>query len=194
VVNFLKQTKKYNLLKFVELLSNYLENLAGITSTISCALMVIIVIMGVISRYIFNNSLLWTEELSRYLMICMAFIAIIAACKTNDNIALLSIRNLLPKKIQIIIKYFNRFWIIFFLYIIAIYGYSGALRGMRQVSASLHVPLGIFFMVVPISAMLVIVQIIFMMIIELLRYKESKSIQFDHQIGNSNIDEKEWLM
>ena len=194
MVNFLKQTKKYNLLKFVELLSNYLENLAGITSTISCALMVIIVIMGVISRYIFNNSLLWTEELSRYLMICMAFIAIIAACKTNDNIALLSIRNLLPKKIQIIIKYFNRFWIIFFLYIIAIYGYSGALRGMRQVSASLHVPLGIFFMVVPISAMLVIVQIIFMMIIELLRYKESKSIQFDHQIGNSNIDEKEWLM
>jgi len=190
----LKQTKKYNLLKFVELLSNYLENLAGITSTISLTLMVIVVLMGVFSRYIFNNPLLWTEELARYLMIWMAFIAIITACKTNDNIALLSIRDLLPKKIQVIIKYFNRFLIIFFLYIIAVYGYSGALRGMKQVSASLNVPLGIFFMIVPISAILVIVQIIFMMIIELLRYKESKSIQFDHQIGNSKIDEKEWLM
>jgi TRAP-type C4-dicarboxylate transport system permease small subunit len=193
-VNVLKQTKKYNLLKFVELLSNYLENLAGITSTISLTLMVIVVLMGVFSRYIFNNPLLWTEELARYLMIWMAFIAIITACKTNDNIALLSIRDLLPKKIQVIIKYFNRFLIIFFLYIIAVYGYSGALRGMKQVSASLNVPLGIFFMIVPISAILVIVQIIFMMIIELLRYKESKSIQFDHQIGNSKIDEKEWLM
>lgn len=190
----MKQTKKYNLLKCVELLSKYLENLAGITSGIFLVIMVIVVLMGVFSRYILNNPLMWSEELSRYLMIWMAFLAISTACKTNDNIALLSIRSLLPKKIQVIIKYFNRFWIIFFLYIIAVYGYSGALRGMRQYSASLNVPLGIFLMVVPISAILVIIQIIFMMIMELSRYKESKWIQFDNQIGNSKIDEEEWLM
>lgn len=177
----MKQTKKYNLLKCIELLSNYLENLGVITSGISLVIMVIVVLMGVFYRYVLNNPLLWSEELSRYMMIWMAFLALISACKTNDNIALLFVRNLLPKKIQVIIKYFNRFLIICFLYIIAVYGYSGALRGMRQYSASLNVPLGIFFIVIPISAILVIIQIIFMMILELSRYKESK-------------DEEEWLM
>lgn len=182
------------MLRCVDQAGDYLAKVAAAFSTLSLSAMLLIVLVGVFFRYCLNNPLLWSEELSRYMMIWMAFFAISTACRTNENIALLSVRALFPKQMQVIVKYFNRFWILGFLVVLTVYGYYGALRGMRQLSASLDVPLGIFFMIVPISAVLVIIQILFMTILEASGYKQWKIDQGSLSETKAEGQEEEWLM
>ena len=183
----------YKIMRIVDQASHYLANLAATFSTLSLSVMVLIVLLGVFFRYCLNNPLVWSEELARYMMIWMAFLAVSTACRTNENIALLSGRALLPRKIQVIVKYFNRVWMLGFLAVLALYGYYGALRGMGQVSASLNVPLGIFFMIVPVSAVLVMIQILFMTIVEVSGYKQWKIARAANLEGSATVEE-EWLM
>src|SRR5438445_1637450 len=38
------------------------------------------------TRYVMNDSAAWTEEIARYLLICVVFIGMAAAVRTNTNI------------------------------------------------------------------------------------------------------------
>lgn len=49
-------------------------------------LLIIVVALQFVSRYIFNDSIAWTEEIARYLLIIMCFVGGIM-CKKKVNIS-----------------------------------------------------------------------------------------------------------
>ena len=50
----------------------------------------------VVSRYVFNNSLVWTEEISRYFIVLMAFMGISYGIKNTAHLRMDIIENLAP--------------------------------------------------------------------------------------------------
>ena len=50
------------------------------------------------TRYVMNDSAAWTEEIARYLLICVTFIGIAAAVRTNTNIHVDFFYRLMPAK------------------------------------------------------------------------------------------------
>jgi TRAP-type C4-dicarboxylate transport system permease small subunit len=51
------------------------------------------------TRYVLNNSASWTEEIARYLLICMVFIGIAAAVRTTRHIHVDFVYRLVPEPV-----------------------------------------------------------------------------------------------
>src|SRR6266566_2085230 len=56
--------------------------------TISCMAIVLISFVAVVCRYVFNNSLTWSEELTRYMFIWVVFLGAAVSVRQRANIAI----------------------------------------------------------------------------------------------------------
>src|SRR5262245_34060840 len=60
----------------------------------------IVVFLQFYTRYFVNNSLAWTEEIARYLLICSAFAGSVMAMRKRSHIAVEALHVYLPKKLS----------------------------------------------------------------------------------------------
>ena len=74
------------------------ENLEMYICIVLLALFSTILFIQVIMRYIFNNSLSWSEELARYLFIWLVFIGISYGSKQMKHLRIDVFLNIFPKK------------------------------------------------------------------------------------------------
>lgn len=77
-------------------------------------------VMGVqiTMRYIFNNSLVWSEELTRYLFVWSTFISISYCIKNQSSIQIENLFNVVPKSVQKVMALVAKITILlFFLYV-----------------------------------------------------------------------------
>ncbi|GHE19968.1 TRAP transporter small permease [Halomonas urumqiensis] len=89
-----------------------LDRLEEILASLSLAVMVILISMQVFFRYVLGDSLVWSEELSRYLLIWAVYIGCSFAAREDRHLEVTFIRSLLGPRA-------NR-WIISFSYIVTI--------------------------------------------------------------------------
>ena len=81
-------------------------------------------IMGVqiVSRYVFQNSLTWSEELVRYMFVWSAFLGVPFCIKHGLSIKVDQFRNLFPIPLQKVLMYIDK--IIIFLLFLVLFIYS----------------------------------------------------------------------
>ncbi len=111
--------------------------------------MVLIVMAQVVFRYGFNNSLAWTEELSKALMVWTAFLVAPWAYRHGQNVAIETVSEALPAWLQ---RTLNLIITLLVLWICAVFfGHSLGFvaRGMQSEAASLPVATGVFYLIVP---------------------------------------------
>ncbi len=117
------------------------------TAILIICLVVMTVIMGIqiVSRYAFNSSLAWTEELTRYLFVWSGFISISFAVQKKIAIRIDMLVNLLSQRLKavaMIVCYLLEFAL--FAYLIPFsYGYLQKTIATRQVSTAMQIPMGI---------------------------------------------------
>jgi len=92
-------------------------------------LMILFVFMGVFWRYILNDSLSWTDETARYLMVWLGFLGMSFAAQTNDHIGVMMLIDKFPPRLRHAILVFDRLVVLIFLFVLAFY----SLRHMRSV-------------------------------------------------------------
>ena len=82
-------------MKILRWLDNYLEEVIMIVLLIC---MVIVMGVQVAARYIFNQSLSWSEELTQYMFVWATFISISYCVKKRISIKIEQFLNILPEK------------------------------------------------------------------------------------------------
>lgn len=122
----------------------------GITGIILLAITVIIFIQ-VIYRKVLQNSLAWSEELTKYLMVWMTFLATgyILGRGAHSNMDMLVTK--LPKSLQLIINKISGVLLMFFSYVVLKYGYELTLLGTRQKSSALLIPMNYVYLSIPVG-------------------------------------------
>ena len=116
------------------------------------SLMFIIVGINVFSRFIFNRSIDWADELPRYLFIWFSFLAAVIAYAADEHIGI----DLLIKKItnekqkKIVLIFTHTLTLIFFMFL-AVYG-TMLCFSVNNYSPILEIPMNYIFSVIPISA------------------------------------------
>ena len=133
-------------------------NWAVITCT---AAMLIVVLLGIISRAGFNAAFHWSEELGRYTMIYAGCLGIGLALKRGLHVGIALMVNKLPRKLAITCDIIGRILITVFLVVMTIQGiYVCEIVSMRT-SPSMGFNMAWVFIITPITAIL---QLIFLLL------------------------------
>lgn len=132
-----------------------IQKLINIFLSAAIFAMTLIIFFQVISRYIFNSPLVWSEELSRYLFVWISFLAIADAVRTKSHIALSILTDRMNEDRKQIISRLN-YSLTCIIGIIITYGGIVLMNlGVRQSSATLGVPMFLVYLVIPVSGVLI---------------------------------------
>ncbi len=123
---------------------------------------IILLTIQIGSRFIFNNSIPWTEEVSRYAFLWLVYVSVSLVAKQNGHIRIIDHLKLLPKKIaKALLLISDAIWIVFNL-VVVVEGFK-LFANMDQyplMSAVLHWDLKYIFLVIPLSFLLASIRII----------------------------------
>ena len=109
--------------------------------------------LQVIFRYILNNSLIWSEELTRYSIIWTVFIAAPVALVRKIHINVDVIFNRLPTKIRILTECFINLGVLFFTVVLLIYGIKLTGKTLATPSPSMAIPMGYVYLSIPFGSL-----------------------------------------
>jgi TRAP-type C4-dicarboxylate transport system permease small subunit len=119
---------------------------------------VILAILGasVVARYALNDSIVWAEELMRFLFIWMFFLSMAEVSRNGAHLALDLFPSLLPPKPRRVVNILIEIISIAFLAVLCWYAVQVAVYNMRQNSPALLIPYGYIYFAIPVGCVLMI--------------------------------------
>ena len=120
------------------------------------AVMVIVVFAQVIFRFVLEKPLPWSEEVARYIMVWITFLGAALAVKKMAHPQVEVFVDFLPRKIRFSVYIVAMALSCIFYTVIVYYGSMFVTSSMMQPSAVMRIPMGLVYMVIPISGLLLI--------------------------------------
>jgi TRAP-type C4-dicarboxylate transport system permease small subunit len=118
------------------------------------AVMASLVFTNVITRYIFNFSIMWAEEVSQYLMIWIAYLSAGLAMREGRHVAIEVLQDRLPGVLAMRLRMLVGALVLAFLGVVTVLGFQFVAFAWQQETPVLNISLGIPYLAVPIGAML----------------------------------------
>ena len=123
---------------------------------------VALVFIQVIMRYVFSNSLTWSEELARYLYVWQTWIGVSYSARNGTHLRITMLRDRLPQKGQQILELFVTIvWVIFGIFMIVMGMRTVAtITAYGQTSAALMIPMQFCYVSIPIGMFLMCIRLV----------------------------------
>jgi TRAP-type C4-dicarboxylate transport system permease small subunit len=123
------------------------------------ALMILDVWLGVISRYLVDMKITWTEEFARYLMIWAALLAVSCGVYYREHVGLMLLVEALPRKLHHAIRLLIDVIGIAFFTILFIYGINLTSEGASQYATIFNMTMTLPYAAVPVASALAVIQL-----------------------------------
>lgn len=124
------------------------DHLEEVLLGILLAVITIVMFIQVILRFVFSSALVWAEELCRTCYVWTCFISAAYCVKINKHLRVMTIVELVPRKVQVVCAFLTDF-LLLVLWGILLYSsvpvVAKTFRG-GQTWASVKLPLGIIYM------------------------------------------------
>ena len=121
--------------------------------------------LQVVMRYAFNAPLVWSEELARFAMIWLVFLAAALAARKRQHIAVTGLFSLQAPAERLLSAGLT----VVFLVVVAVVGWQGYLITLRttiQRSTALQIPMSAIYAAIPTAAALMIVCVLLSLMID----------------------------
>jgi C4-dicarboxylate transporter, DctQ subunit len=175
--------------ELIRKLGKLFNNIEYVALVTALAVMVIVIFSQVVMRYVFNNSLSWSEEFARYLFVWFSWMGVSAAVKDKEHLKVDILLTALDKRGLLKTKEITNIivalvWLATTL-IVAYYGYQVVIAQMNMnvVTPAMRMPVWIGYLSVPACSLVVGIRL-------LVRIVESVKILFGNEsiilIGNEN--------
>lgn len=139
-----------------ETLNGVVKHLAAVLT----AAMAVLVFLQVLFRYVLNSPLDWSEELSSFAFVWMALLGASVGLRHNQHPRLDIFFNRFPVGLQKVVMTLVNLSIIFVLVVLSIFGVKLTLAMRMQRTAALGYSVSFVYMVLPISAVIMLVHVI----------------------------------
>jgi TRAP-type C4-dicarboxylate transport system permease small subunit len=110
----------------------FYERIIRLLAGSSMALIVVVMVVQVVARYVFNASLIWAEELCRYILIWMTFLFVGYAYHRGELVVLDLFSSSVSPRVYMAIRVVTAIPVAIFLYLIIVTGLVHALRFSAQ--------------------------------------------------------------
>lgn len=120
--------------------------------------MTAIVLLQIVFRYLLNDSLIWTEEVSKTMMVWAAFLIAPWAYRVGANVSIEMFVDALPARLRLLLHLALNFLVLWIICVFLMESFGFWSRGFAIRAASLPVQMGWFYSVVPFAfaAMLIV--------------------------------------
>ena len=139
----------FEMVKKLGVMNYYIGVLARNTAGILLAAMLVMILMQVFFRYVMNDSLTWTEELSKYAMVWVACLVAPWAYRENLNVSIEMFADALPVRL----KQFSEMIITLLVMLIStmffMYSIDFWLSGLSITASSVPLNLAVFYSCIP---------------------------------------------
>lgn len=127
---------------------------------LTLAAMSIVVFSNVVLRYVTNFSIVWAEELARYLMIWMTFLGAGLVLRFGGHVSIDSLHHILSRRGAQFLRIGLALLMIVFFAAMAWQGYDYMKRAQYQTTPALRIPFSYVYAVFPIGFGLLIVHLL----------------------------------
>jgi TRAP-type C4-dicarboxylate transport system permease small subunit len=152
---------RYNNMKYLlQKISYFTEQLEKIIIGGGIILMMVNSTANAIGRYVFNQSLFFSEEINQFLIVWISFIGFAYAIRKGRNIRMTAVYDSMSHKVKkrlTIIIAFTTAALLFYLGYKAIY-YVLELKDIRRLSSALQFPVYIVYSIIPIGLFMAAIQ------------------------------------
>lgn len=123
-----------------------------------CVLAITIICLSqIFARFIVNSSLPWSDEACRYLFVVTVSLGAGVCVRDRNLIAVDLIPEILKGKVKFYYVLALNILVMCMAYVLLVYGYRFAQMNMEQLSSSLHIPMGMVYLILSLSGLLIIV-------------------------------------
>jgi TRAP-type C4-dicarboxylate transport system permease small subunit len=131
--------------------------------------MLLIVFAAVMGRYVFFYPIKWSEEVARWFIVWITFAGSAHGFKTGIHMNINVFTNLLPQRVQYVIRIFVRILTIVFFLILAYYGYVFTMGAVQtgQLAPATRLSMAIPFSAVPVGSILCVLRLLDIIIKEI---------------------------
>lgn len=135
-----------------------LDKVMRVFCAASFAVMTLLTVWQVLTRYLMNNPSTWSEELTSYIFAWVTILGAAYVFGKREHMVIPVIIERFSIENQRKLAIFSEITIFLFAIIILVYGgISITLLGMGQLSSSLGVPMGVFYSIIPISGVFTVI-------------------------------------
>lgn len=115
------------------------------------ALMLLVIMAQVVSRYVFNSSLAWTEELSKSLMVWTTFLVAPWALRSGANVGIDLFAVSLPARLRYAVEMAISALVLWILFVLLLESVGFVERGLKSRMSTLPVSTGLVYTIIPVS-------------------------------------------
>lgn len=163
-------------MKFIKWLD---ENFEAYFLATLIAVSVVIIFVQVIMRYVFSNSLSWSEELARYLFLYSIWLGASFAVKKSSHLRIEIINNMLKGKKSIMFDSLGLIiWLVFTIYLTYITGnLTLQIFARGQLSPAMRIPMGYAYLSVPFGCSVMIIRLVQQLLLNFKKLKKKEEFQ-----------------
>ena len=165
-----------NIILLSDKFGHVIEMAVGSFCVLIYAAMIVAALLGVVFRYIMLSPFEWTEEVARFLMLWLGFLAMNIALRKNQHIAINFFGDRLPPILLRLIGYCIDVLVGLFLYYLLKQGYLMTTRTLMTTS-TLNLSMFWIYMAVPLGAFLTVIQLILNVTIKVLKEFRPQPLQ-----------------
>jgi TRAP-type transport system small permease protein len=141
---------------FVSVIEKYIVKIVQVVIGVLLALMVVVVFSNVVARYVLSSALAWSEEISRFMLIWLAFLGAVIAYIKGEHLGLDIMVKILPEKGAALLQFLANCLVLYAVYMIFTGGLDLTLNslGSGWTSPAANVSYGLVYSIVPVSLIL----------------------------------------
>jgi TRAP-type C4-dicarboxylate transport system permease small subunit len=137
-----------------------INRLTEIVVVLQFAVMVAVVVAAVFARYVLNNSIVWAEELARYLFVWVSFLGGGLGVGTNIHVGIDSLVELMPPRPKLAVQIAVELMIVVLTVVLIWVGVEFTLFGMKADALLLPVPMGVVYLAVPVGCFVMLMNVL----------------------------------
>jgi C4-dicarboxylate transporter DctQ subunit len=126
----------------------HIEDVLG---TLALGTILVVMAAQIVLRYVFNSSLIWSEEISRYLLIALVFVGTATAVREREHIVIDLIDRLIPAPALQVLKKTVDAVLAVYLMLVVYHSHTLVKMFINQPSSALQVPMGIPYAAIPLG-------------------------------------------
>lgn len=137
--------------------SRFLTRLTTMVITSMFGVLVLLIFTQVVLRYVFSSSLLWVEELGRFMFMWLIWLGVTIGIMKKSHIGVDFFVNLLPAKCQRWVTVLSTVITGTFFLILSYWGFNFAMKNIVAQSTVLLIPMGYVYMILPVCSFICVV-------------------------------------